>query len=772
MCRRTPFLCLACAVLPAPGAAADTGAPWLPDAPIVRAPEFSGPQPADRPVLLAELRWLVGEPASEPNLRRAVEVLGSLAGAGGIGVRVVQQEGDDGALVTFRFDARSSTVEHLEVTDEGEGPPAPGRPRRELWRRIQASRFSLALAEGRPFHPYLLELDRENVHRYFLARGYVDAEARAELSFDGDLATVVVRVLPGPRFRIGEVRFEGLEEAADEALRSLRSRLKPRARPVPWELEEEAARLRGHLCGLGYADAKVGLARTRRPEDRIDVTFRVVPGLRQRISQIVVGHPTQVLETDSERGLTVGGPFCPDQVERAAEAIREELQQYGFLEAFVGAETEATGPAPGETDGTVAVRIHVRPGRPAIVDRIWFEGTDVTRERVLRDLVSFEEGDLLLQEEIDASLQNLRHSGLFRRASARVFRSGDGLRHYVSFRVVERDVLTIDPTNREVTLHNLHLYGVPSSLSEPGDVVGLRGSGQELWLHADGSWLAGRLRDAFLMRHLVLSLQGERRVHTWSRLEEVAYGVRLGLGYTALANRLQLVPLLVAEYSSPDAPASYGVLPVLHEDAVSLGLGLDFRFDYNDRDAERVPYLGLGIHAQVLAMTSDPATREEDWYSWLCSLEGNVPLYRNRGGQHVVLHAEAGTVGLLARGDGLLAAHHRLTPTLRGYSANAMRIPYLVGQEEVLLGGTAAWTATLQVRVPLPWRRNALSPFVDGAGVGALGDPPWQAGRAAAGLRYDFSLLDERLEGYAHLAWPLGDDTYASYYDTGFGGSF
>lgn len=752
-------------------AAADEDAPWLPKADAARALEFTGPQAVDRSVLQAELRWLIGEPASEPNLRRAVEVLGSLRGIGGIDVSTEPRQGADGLVVTFRFDAQETTVERLLVTDEGEGPPTgPGRS--DLWRHVQASAFSLSLNEGRPFHPWLLELDRRNVRRYFLSRGYVDAEATAEISFDGDLAAIALRATPGQRYRVGKVQVTGLpgRETEDPAVPKVR--LKRGDRPAPWLVEQEAEHLRGALCRLGHADARVEVEQVRGADARIDLSFRVVPGLRQRVAHLVVGHPTKVAGTDSAGGLSVGSPFCPDDLEVTVRAIRGELQQYGFLDALVEAQTRIHPPAPGSPEGLVDIRIHVRPGTPAVVGRIWFEGTVVTREHVLRDLVTLEEGDLLLQEEIDASLQNLRASGLFRRASARVLRSGDGQRHYVSFRLEERDILTIDPVKLELTLQNLHLYGLPSELTAPGTAVSLRGSGQELWFKGETTWQAVRLRDAFLMRHLVLSLRLERQVHSWERLEEVEYAARIGLGYSALAKRLQLLPLLAVELTWPEAPSSYDVLPVAHGRTNDLAFGLDFRFDYNDRDAERVPYLGLGVHARALAGVAEPANRDHDRVSWEASVEGNVPLYRNRRGQHVVLHARIESLGVAARDESRLPAHQRVTPTLRGYSASAARIPFDVAGEEVRLGGTRAWSATLQVRLPLPWRRNALAPFLDWAGAGAAGEAPWERGVAAAGLRYDFSMLDERIEGYIYGAWPLADDTYAEYWDTGFGGSF
>jgi len=753
------------------GSAAAAPAPWLPDAAVVRALEFTGPQTVDRTVLHAELRWLVGERASEPNLRRAVEVLGSLPGLGGIDVLTAPQQGADGVLVTFRFDARVSTVERMEVTDEAEGPPH-GPPRSELWRQVQASPFSFSLSEGRPFHPFLMELDRRNARRYFLGRGYLDAQATAELYFDGDLASVVLRVLTGRRMRIREVRILGLEGDAGAAPTQKKLGLRKGERPSPWLLENTTERLREQLCGRGYADAQVTAELVRGEDAWVDVVFRVVPGLRQRIARLVVGHASKQTGTDSARGLAVGAAYCPDQVEAAVEGIREELRQYGFLDAFVQAESTAHPPKQGGSEGTVDIRIHVRPGRPAVVARVWFEGAVVTRDNVLRSLVTIEEGDLLLQEEIDGSLQNLRASGLFRRASARVLRSGDGRRHYVSFRLEERDVLTIDPTKYELTLHNLHLYQLPGSLSEPEAVVSLRGGGQELWFKGVDTWLAVRLTDAFLMEQLVLSLQLERRAHSYEQLEEVAYAARLGLGWSALSKRLQLVPLLRAELSFPDAPSSYDVLPVARDDLASLSLGVDFRFDHNDRDGERVPYLGLGLHAQVIGTALAPADRDRDLLSYQASVEGNVPLYENAAGQHVVLHAEVGTMGVFARSPDRLPAHRRVTPSLRGFSANAVRVPYEVAGDEVLLGGTSAWETRLELRVPLPWRRNALSPFVNAAGAGAVGDAPWHGARAAAGLRYDLSLLDERIEGYIHGAYPFGDDTYAEYYAVGLGGSF
>src|SRR5690606_737343 len=69
----------------------------------------------------------------------------------------------------------------------------------------------------------VLERDLVEAERWLAAEGYTDAKVTLEeLRFDDDRdeATVVLRVVEGPRYSVAAVRVEGAKETSPEDLRS------------------------------------------------------------------------------------------------------------------------------------------------------------------------------------------------------------------------------------------------------------------------------------------------------------------------------------------------------------------------------------------------------------------------------------------------------------------------------------------------------------------------------------------------------------------------
>lgn len=739
---------LVAVTLSAGAASADTP----PTVGAVRFEGAAGPASA----LRVAVRDLVGRPADPSRIVAAVRTLEGLE-RGAISVR---RDGGPGRTtrITFRFGAAHRRVGRVQIAVDAERPSADAASWR-LLKQIQAEQGSLALIEGRPFHPYLLTVDVERVRRHYQARGHRDVQVEGRTDQRDGLVEVVLTVRPGVRRTVRAISIDGVP--VDEALREgLRTEAGEDEPLVPWLLREDAERLRAALCRRGYADARVGVRHLDAEGGATDVVLFVAPGVAQRTARVDVRGPVPGGVTD-DLPLEAGGPYCPDLVDAARAALSAAMRERGHPDVQVVADRRAVG------SDRVAVTFTVHSRGQARVTRIFFEGNAVTAEPVMRQLLALQPGDLYRESAIDQSVQNLLRSGLFRRVEAETLPGAEPRERYLTFVVVEREAASIDLVEQSLTLHNLDLTGVTSDVDALGGGAVLRGGGQRLVLYAQPRWQGIHFFDPFLHRHVLAQGSANRRTaDRGAGVSEVWFDADLGLGLKFLESRLTLLPFAHVTWSDPDGVPD-GV-DLAAGQRLQSGLGARARVDFNVRDDERVSYLGFELSAEGRLgfgwMGSDIDYDRVD-----VALAAALPLGTNARGQHYVLRL-AGGYGRLGT-DEPPPGQLLFTPAARGFEAVVRRSDTATGVVE--LGGRSAVSGTVELRIPMPYaRRHAFLPFVDVATASADAADPFVAPSAAAGLAYTFSFLDERLEGFVHGALPFTGEGDPAYAGLGLDGSF
>ncbi len=724
--------------------------------PTIGAVRFEGAAgPAS--ALRVAVRDLVGRPAEPGRLVAAVRTLEGLE-PGAISVRLDDAPRKATTRVTFRFGGAHRRLGRVQVAVDAERPSDDAASWR-LLKQIQAEQGSLALIEGRPFHPYLLAVDVERVRRYFQARGHRDVQVKGRTDQRDGLIEVVLVVRPGARRTVRSVRVDGVE--VDEALRDrLQVEVGEDEPLVPWRLREAAERVRAALCRRGLADARVGVRHLDAEGGATDVVFFVAPGAPKRTARVDVRGPAPSDVVD-ELPLEADGPYCPDLVDAARAELSAAMRERGHPDVQVVADRRPVAP------DRVAVTFTVHSRGQARVTRIFFEGNAVTAEPVMRQLLAIRPGDLYRESAIDQTVQNLLRSGLFRRVEAETLPGAQPRERYLTFVVVEREAASIDLVEQSLTLHNLDLTGVTSDVEALGGGAVLRGGGQRLTLYAQQRWQGIAFLDPFLHRYVLAQGSANRRTaDRGADVTEVWFDGDLGVGLKALQNRLTLLPFAHVTWADPDGlPADVDI--AAGQQLIS-GLGARARADLNVRDDERVTYLGFEMAAEGRFgfpwMGSDLTYDRVD-----VSIAAALPLGTNARGQHYVLRL-AGGYGRLGT-DGTPPGHLLFAPEARGFAAVVRRRDTPQGVVE--LGGRSAVSGAVELRIPMPYaRRHAFLPFLDIATVAADADDPLASPHAAAGLAYAFSFLDERLEGFVHGALPFagaGDPAYAG---LGLDGSF
>lgn len=765
----------------APSARAEEACPGVAcaaDAARIRYVRFEGSGALRMASLRARTAFLIGQPATEENLIKALAALGEEPDLGAVGLRVVRSDRDrsSGELVVS-VDPRVRRIKAFGITTSAQGAPDAEETWR-LIRQIRAEDRALLLAEGRPLHPIALKLDEDLLRRVWQRKGYRDVVIRSETEPSGDLVDVVLRVAEGPRYTVHSVVIDGPRVESDEERETLLERLATRANDeaplVPWHLTDDAERVRRHYCRRGYADARVDVRQALADRTGVDVGFQVLPGGLSTIGAVTFDGDGLSANARKQLPVAEGRPYCGDLLAETQAAAMAWLRDHGHPDAVV----EVTAaPMPGGAMGPrrVSVLVRVAADAEVKVTRIWFEGNANTREDVLRQMLAVEEGDVYRERDLQTSVQNLLRSGLFRQADVQTIGGAERGERYLTFSVVERDPVSIDLLDQSLTLRNLDLTAWPADFDELSAGAAFRGAGHELRVTGRSNRIGVRFRNLFLHRYMLTEAEFAWRTQAVGAEDEQWFGAEWGLGVKFFENRLALVPFVALEITDLPRRAVFDPLPLAQGQHVEVLAGATGRADINLRDQERIPYLGVDTTVRYTHAVP-PLGGELDWHGLDARAALNLPIGENSVGAHYILRLSGRYGHIWTDEPGhRMAAHQRLTPTIRGYESDAIGVPFDGTRTDAggVIGGDRVALGSVELRVPIrPLRRNALAPFVDAATVAGEGDPLLDRLHAAAGAAYYFSFFSERLEGFLYGAVPFRTSSAWQVLGAGVGGNF
>ncbi|MEE2789042.1 MAG: POTRA domain-containing protein [Myxococcota bacterium] len=737
----------------------------VPEHPIVSV-TFKGDRLDDMRLLRAAVQPLMGRTGSEANLRAAIRALEKIP-------RV--------STVDFELVSTKTNPAHRELNVTiAAGPPIyVDRIQLELDTQIQSEDeslqtrrhmkvkgVSLPLYSGARYHPYTVRLERDAITAYYASRGFLGATVKAMHTQRKDLIRFVYVIKTGPKFTVREIRYRGLPLDVGFVGTMKRGRT-----ATATDIQAERDALDARLCKIGYADANVQVQQDLHGRS-VDLTFWVTAGKRSTVASfefIGAEVPSSVAKAVA---IDVGAPYCPRTIDQRLNKLRTALQEQSYLTAVVTPSIERAG-------SNVKVRFRTRDLQAAVISRIWFEGQKITHDKVLRQLITLKRGDKVRPLAVRRSVESLRRSGLFVKVSSRLVPSTDADRYFLIFEVEERDIFSVDVSRRILTLHNMNLFGI-DDLRSAVDGVSARGAGETLSIRADSSIYSLALAMPYIVPNVLFTAEAALRLYDFNDLEETVVGVLAGAGFRSWNNVYTLSLLAELTHTVQDFPIAYDNLPIFSKPGFGPAIGLDAQLNLNRINIERIEY--KGIHLRFKWLSSADILPGPPLSRWHSSLGFNLPLHRNKRGQHWVFHANA--KGSWVAGYGLgpklftgqeteVYAHRRITPQARGYDGPSIRQQFTARDgTTVELGGLAAYMAQAELLIPLPRLRNAIVPFIDGATVGERSEFPWEDVFLSAGIALRFSLFRQRFEGELYLAVPFRDDVDIHYLGLGAGGVF
>lgn len=179
------------------------------------------------------------------------------------------------------------------------------------------------------FDRYVLERDLERIERFYRARGYYTAKARAaRVFYSGRSARVRIVVEEGPPVLVRRVDLHGLDDLPKEVQENVRARVEDRlelGEPLDEEAFEDAEKqLLFELADHGYARARSRkAANVDLPKSGAAVGFWVEPGERARFGEIRIEGLGPLPEEPVRRalGLAPGEPYSQSDIDEAKRAI-------------------------------------------------------------------------------------------------------------------------------------------------------------------------------------------------------------------------------------------------------------------------------------------------------------------------------------------------------------------------------------------------------------------------------------------------------------------
>ena len=188
----------------------------------------------------------------------------------------------------------------------------------------------------------------DTLQRFYRQEGFLAAEvspAELQLSAESGQADAVISIREGPRYRVGELSFEGVSAVSEEALRAAVT--PPAQRPyTPEYLEDSIENVERLYWEKGYNDVLVNFRLTQVPEDaRVDVSFELVENKQDFVREVTVDGNRHVGEKLIKKRMAneEGEPLISENNDRS----RRRLYDTG---AFALVDFEAEDLPEAETD--------------------------------------------------------------------------------------------------------------------------------------------------------------------------------------------------------------------------------------------------------------------------------------------------------------------------------------------------------------------------------------------------------------------------------------
>lgn len=336
-----------------------------------------------------------------------------------IDVEIVPAEGKKNQV---DVNVRIEPGPRAEFTFEGDRPP----------RRERAAITALYRPDF--YEPAALEEMKAETVRAFRRRGHLEPQVDLTPRRGGQgVRSFVIRSEAGPRAKLAELHFAGIDPALDRLVAATRFPGTLSRAELATAAPGADARLLDALRALGYPGARI-TGRDLEDEGK-RLVVRIEPGERQALRRVEIAG----VEGPKRERLAVllpvrpGDPARLDRISEGALRLERSLENQGYPDAAV---RPVVRPDP-ERPQSVNVVYEVVPGSSVRLAAVDFEGERWTRPRQLARVTDLEPGEPYVNAAVEEARARLFEMGVFARVTAEVEKNEEGEAR-VTFSLTER----------------------------------------------------------------------------------------------------------------------------------------------------------------------------------------------------------------------------------------------------------------------------------------------------------------------------------------------
>ena len=286
-----------------------------------------------------------------------------------------------------------------------------------------------------------LDDSARRVRVHLQEEGYFFAEVTPPPMPDlnSERADLAFQVEPGQRYRVTDIRIEGTKNVSFLDLEPTLQTKKAALFPVPilmtrytrgitseQALRRDAEFILSQLRDQGYRRARMAAINRAVSEDndKLKIIFKIVEGPRSFIGDVAFRGNTlfTVEQLRAKVALKNGDPFSISHIKIEANDVLQQYYDEGYATASVLARTYEMG---GEQ---MRVVYEVTEGPRVFISRVFINEVGLRRRTIggrVRNYLRFAEGDVLKNDELSKSEQDLYGSGAFRRVQIRMETLGE-----------------------------------------------------------------------------------------------------------------------------------------------------------------------------------------------------------------------------------------------------------------------------------------------------------------------------------------------------------
>jgi outer membrane protein insertion porin family len=250
------------------------------------------------------------------------------------------------------------------------------------------------------------------------ARGYVQASVEAR--HDVEANTIVLLVSEGPRFSIGEIRFEGnrifSSQELEARMREFLHRYEDPKKSYDAEIFDVCLRdLTNIIRSRGYLQARLGEPKKELTQGRLVVTVPVEEGALFRVGEIKIEGVESLTQEQARAMLSLQREDIANG-EAIGKWLYEDLKklygEMGYIEYTAEIDPEFKLVNQASKEGVVDFNVTIDEGRQFRIRSIRFDGSDISNKE-LHVLLLIRPGDVFNQLLLEKSVNQLNETNWF-----------------------------------------------------------------------------------------------------------------------------------------------------------------------------------------------------------------------------------------------------------------------------------------------------------------------------------------------------------------------